>query len=363
MSNATGMYSAIADLPLRIHTCSATRNQSQTTGGFDRVTTTISLYGDGVVGRGEDVIYDPRAHREPQTTVEAFALTGTYTFDEFSSYLDSLNLFPGTTPDREADRHYRRWALESAGLDLALRQASKSLGDAVGRSYDPVDFVVSTTLGDPPSTDRVETLQEHDSDLAFKLDPVPAWTPDLISELASTGAVRILDFKGQYENVPVAQPPHPELYEQIVDAFPEALLEDPAVTDRTRPLFANVSSRVAWDHPVTGTETLEALPFETQHVNIKPSRFGSVASLFETIEYCETHGIQMYGGGQYELDVGRGQIQALASLYYPDSPNDVAPRAYNEPELPELTQTSPLEPPSEQSGLSWRPADGGQTPY
>jgi hypothetical protein len=37
----------------------------------------------------------------------------------------------------------------------------------------------------------------------------------------------------------------------------------------------------------------------------------------------------MYGGGQFELGVGRRQIQALASLFYADGPNDVAPSEYN----------------------------------
>jgi hypothetical protein len=37
----------------------------------------------------------------------------------------------------------------------------------------------------------------------------------------------------------------------------------------------------------------------------------------------------MYGGGMGELDVGRGQIQLLASLFHADGPNDVAPSGYN----------------------------------
>ena len=36
-------------------------------------------------------------------------------------------------------------------------------------------------------------------------------------------------------------------------------------------------------------------------------------------------GIEMYGGGQIELGVGRGQIQLLASLFHPDGVNDIAP--------------------------------------
>ena len=36
-------------------------------------------------------------------------------------------------------------------------------------------------------------------------------------------------------------------------------------------------------------------------------------------------GAGAYGGGQFELGPGRGQIQHLASLFHPDAPNDVAP--------------------------------------
>ena len=51
--------------------------------------------------------------------------------------------------------------------------------------------------------------------------------------------------------------------------------------------------------------------------------------LLECIEHCDANGIRLYGGGQFELDIGRRQIQTLASLFYPDGPNDVAPSEYN----------------------------------
>jgi hypothetical protein len=64
--------------------------------------------------------------------------------------------------------------------------------------------------------------------------------------------------------------------------------------------------------------------------------------LFGAIDHCEANGIAMYGGGQFELGVGRRQIQTLAAVFYADAPNDVAPSDYNEgtsrPGLP----TSPL---------------------
>jgi hypothetical protein len=58
----------------------------------------------------------------------------------------------------------------------------------------------------------------------------------------------------------------------------------------------------------------------------------------------------MYGGGQYELGPGRPQIQRLASVFYPEGPNDVAPSVYNEGEPREGLPQSPL-PAPEGSGF------------
>ena len=60
---------------------------------------------------------------------------------------------------------------------------------------------------------------------------------------------------------------------------------------------------------------------------------------------------RVYGGGQFELGQGRGQIQHLASLFHAGTPNDVAPKEYNEggprPGLPQ----SPLPPASTEPGF------------
>ena len=79
-----------------------------------------------------------------------------------------------------------------------------------------------------------------------------------------------------------------------------------------------------------------------RHLNIKPSRFGPLSRLFECIDACLERGIELYGGGQFELGVGRGQIQEIASLFYPDTPNDVAPSVYNAPEPVAGLPQSPL---------------------
>jgi hypothetical protein len=91
-------------------------------------------------------------------------------------------------------------------------------------------------------------------------------------------------------------------------------------------------------------------------VNIKPSRFGPLSELFGAYDYCDEQGIGAYGGGQTELGVGRGHIQYLASVFHPDTPNDVAPSGYNDPDQatkPGLPN-SPLQPDLDEVGFRWK---------
>ncbi|MFB6281618.1 MAG: hypothetical protein ABEH40_06335, partial [Haloferacaceae archaeon] len=133
------LYDRLADLPLVVEGESRARRERDTSSGFTRVTTVVSLAGDGAVGRGEDVSYDAPDH-DRLAAAPPFDLAGEYTFDEFSARLDGIDLFP-EPPERAASRHYRRWAYESAALDLALRQADTDLAAALGRQRDPVRFV------------------------------------------------------------------------------------------------------------------------------------------------------------------------------------------------------------------------------
>ena len=350
-------YDAIAELPVRIDSVEYSRRQRATTSGFTRVSTIIQLHGDAETGRGEDVTYETADHDALQEAAQSFDLAGAWTVDSLSAHLEGADLFHGHTPDQEAFRNYRQWGFESAALDLALRQADTDLAGALDRSYDPVEFIVSTRLGSPPSTERIETLLDRDRNLEFKLDPTDEWDADLIDAVAATDRVRILDLKGHYEGTEVDQAPDSALYKQLLEAFPEAVIEDPALTDDTEPLFDGHRDRVSWDAPIHGVEDVKSLPFAPEWLNIKPSRFGSIESLFETIEYCFDHGIEMYGGGQFELDVGREQLHVIASLFYPDAPNDVAPGAYNVPALADDLPPSPLSPPDPVAGFRWSTTD------
>ena len=346
------LFEQVADLSVTIEEWELGARERDTSSGFTRKTTTVTLAGAGHAGKGEDVTYENEEHDRLLEAAD-FELAGVYTVASFSEALSTIDLFPAGPPDEERFRHYRRWAFESAALDLALRQNDLTLAEALDRAYDPVRFVASMRLGEPPSTDRVNTLLDHVPEIELKLDPTPAWSLDLIDELASTDQVRILDLKAGYEGTEVDTEVDPVLYRTLLSAFPAAVIEDPGVTGETRSMLAEARDRLSWDLPIEGLVDLDALPWEPQWINIKPSRFGTVKSLFETVAYCLENDIRMYGGGQFELGVGRGQIQALASVFYPEGPNDIAPGVYNEPEVPETLPSSPLRPPEDQAGFRW----------
>jgi hypothetical protein len=344
----------LASLELDVTDATLRAHERETSSGFSRTTTVVELHGPAGVGRGEDVTYEAADHeRFRERGLDGFDLEGSYTIAAFSSHVGAQDLFSGGEPEQSVFRNYRRWAFESAALDLALTQAETDLATALDRSFDPVHFVVSTRLGDSPSADRVLAFLDRDPTLEFKLDPTSEWKSDLVDRLAQTDAVRTLDLKGQYSGTEVDQPADPVLYELVLEGFPDALVEDPALTDETRTIVEPHVERVAWDYPITGLDSIRELPWEPHWINIKPSRFGSIESLFETIAYCLERDIQLYGGGQFELGVGRSHLHALASLFYPDAPNDVAPRGYNDPEPGVDLPGSPLVPVDEQVGLGW----------
>jgi len=345
-------YERIADLTVTVESVSRRRYTGATTSGFERTSTEYRLVGDGVTGRGEDVTYETADH-DALAGTDPIDLEGEWTIAELSAHLDDVDLFAAKPPTQEYFRNYRRWAVESAALDLALRQREESLGEFLDVEPDPVRFVVSTRLGEPPSTDRVEELLALDEDLEFKLDPTPDWPDEAFVTLRETGAVRILDLKGWYEGTDVDVEADPELYRDVFAAFPTAVVEDAAFTPETRPLVEPQADRLSFDYPIDSVESLESLPVEPGWCNIKPSRFGTLESLFETIEYCQNNGIQLYGGGQFELASGRTAIQALAALFYPDGPNDIAPRPFNDPDASPPYPTSPLRPDHDAVGFEF----------
>ncbi|MFB6104760.1 MAG: hypothetical protein ABEJ57_06735 [Halobacteriaceae archaeon] len=341
-----GQYETVADLSLSITTTDRTRQSLATAAGFDRVTTTVTLGGDGTTGRGEDVTYDTDAHAAwaDAPSLEN-TLAGDWTLDSFCSHLDGVDLFPTRDPPGPSARRYRRWALESAALDLALTQADHTLATVFDREAAPTRFVVSSRVTDGDTT-RVQALLDTHPDTRFKLDATAAWRPAVVEDLAATGAVDVIDLKGQYTDPDVREPIDPVLYDRVISGFPDAIIEDPGVDDTVEELLAAHRDRLSWDAPITGIDTIEDRPWPPTWLNVKPSRFGTLQTLFGVLEYADRHDIRLYGGGQFELGIGRRQIQALAAVFYPDAPNDIAPTQYHAPTVRTDAPTSPLPPPS-----------------
>ena len=345
-------YDALAGLPLEVEHYALEPLEQDVSSDFTRRTTVIRLRGGGEEGVGEDVTYDANEHELLERAGPVHDLAGRYTFDSFSELLGSLDLFPSGTPKFPEWRLYRRWAFESAALDLALRQGGRSLADALGRAAAPVRYVVSLRLGEPASLGPVQRRLELYPEMRFKLDPTSSWTPALVDELAALACVDIVDLKGAYRGTIVDQPADAELYRLVAEGFPAAWIEDPDLThpDTARAL-ERYHDRITWDAPIHSVEDIEALPFPPRTINVKPSRIGSVRKLLEVYDHCADRGIGAYGGGQFELGPGRSQIQHLAAIFHPDGPNDVAPVGFHDSQPGRGLPTSPLPPPKGEAGF------------
>jgi L-alanine-DL-glutamate epimerase-like enolase superfamily enzyme len=313
------LWDALAGLEVHVGDYVLQRREQPVPSGWTRVTTTVVLRGGGEQGEGEDVTYTPEDHDGFPAREQ---LAGNWTLDGFSRRIGELELWH-EEPSMSASRDYRRWAFDSAALDLGLRQAGRSLGDLVGRAYRPVRFVASTRAD-------IEPYLALNPELEFKLDVEEDWDRERMGRLAALDRVRVLDLKAYYRGTSVDLAPDPALYRAVAEAFPAAVIEDPWLEDGCREALRGAEDRISFDAPVHSLDDLDRLPLTPHWLNVKPSRFGTVQKLLACVDACEERGIRMYGGGQFELGPGRRQIQRLASLFYADGPNDVAPSEYNE---------------------------------
>lgn len=345
------MYEKIAKLPLTIGHYTLEPHILTVVGGMERHTTVVQLHGKNLAGEGEDVTYETPDQTKFQEAGTRIDFTHVKTLGEFCDTVTGLDLFPDMPPTQETSRRYRRWAFESAALDLALKQSNISLAQALDRQPKPVHFVVSQRLGDPSSIDLLQARLDQYPNLRFKLDLANDWTDNLIQQLVATKAIDTVDFKSFYKGTPVDIQTDPALYKKVLNAFPGTWIEDPEVSDETRKILEPHAARITWDAPLHTAEDILNMPFRPKMINVKPSRFGSIKELSKVYELCEKEGIGMYGGGQFELSVGRGQIQYLASLFHPDTPNDVSPAVYHLDQLPQNIPSMTLTPVIDRAGF------------
>jgi L-alanine-DL-glutamate epimerase-like enolase superfamily enzyme len=346
------LWPRLAHLPLVVGGWEYGRLHAVLAYGVERVTTQVRLVGAGVDGLGEDV----SVFREDGTALHearpALPLEGEWTLAGFCAHLAGLELWP-KPPEWDVALRCRNWAFESAALDLALRQAGRSLHDVLGLEPQPVRFVNSLGLGEVPSIEPVRRRLARSPGVRFKLDAEATWAPALVDEVAATGAVDTIDFKGQY-GLEVKDPQAlGALYDHVLAAFPHAYLEDPHDLPEIAQRLGDHLERVSYDAPIHSAEDIGATPLAARVVNVKPARIGSLRALLEVYARCARERRPMYGGGLGELGVGRGQIELLAALFHPDAPNDVAPSAYNEDDPPGSLPASPLAPRPEATGFRW----------
>ena len=312
----------------------------------------MRLVGAGADGLGEDVSVFRGDGTALHETRPSLPLEGEWTLAAFCDHLLTLQLWP-EPPEWEGALRFRSWAFESAALDLALRQAGRSLHEVLGLEPQPVRFVNSLGLGKEPSIEPLRRRLARSPGVRFKLDAEATWAPALVDEVAATSAVDTIDLKGQY-GFEVKDPEAlGALYDHVLAAFPDAYLEDPHDLPEITERLADHLDRVSYDAPIRSAEDIGATPLAARAVNVKPSRIGSLGALFEVYARCARERRPMYGGGMGELGVGRGQIELLAALFHADAPNDVAPSAYNEDNPPGELPASPLAPRPEATGFRW----------
>lgn len=334
---------AIFELPLVVE-----RYETELlTSEYERETMQLHLLGAGEEGLGEDVSAFGIEGLPPYSEPPELALEGEWTVGSFCAHIAAQGLW-AEEPAWEGFHRFRRWAFESAALDLALRQGGRSLPSLLGREPRPLRFVNSLGLGDPPSFETLHSRLALYPELRFKVDADARWSEELIDALAACGAVEIVDFKGRYGLEVADEAALATMYARVLERVPDVLFEDPHDIPAIADLMASHADRISFDAPIHEVADIGSL----RTINVKPSRIGSLASLFAIYAHCEANGIAMYSGGMGELGVGRGQTQLLSSMFHPDAPNDIAPSAYNERALADGLPSSPLPAPVP-AGFRW----------
>lgn len=341
---AIKLLEAINNLSVTIESVST--HQLSLQGGMKRIRTIVELHGKSQSGCGEDIAYFTDTQNALPAALKAAEskLVGTWTIKSFSDMLDTgLTLDLPNPPSWDDKSGYHRWAIESAVLDLALRQANTNLAELIGVSWNPLRTSLSMGLSEDNPKKKLEAWLERDPNISFKLDVSTWWDKDLITALASLGsnAISTIDFKALYKGSWADNDYPPQMYTDVAQLLPQVLIEDADLTQANREALGSIGlSRLSWDFPITCPEDIPGLSTSTTKVsdlrpaaiNIKPSRFGSLSALLKTIDLCDKNNIPCYSGGQFELGVGRTQVQSISSLCFPTAANDCAPVMFHQAE-------------------------------
>ena len=378
------LLAAFEALPIEVAEVQVRGMQLKTANGWERRTTVFEMRGpEGLCGLGEDVTYAAEDHDEVQAgAIDLAGLRGCWSLGALWDRIQAGEWF-ARAPSEAKALGYRRCALETATLELALAQAGVSMESLAARfgaiASPELAFCVSLSL-DGAHFERIEAVLERVPEARFKLDYAAGWNAATLERLVAletssassvnTGPrIAVVDFKGFYRGAFRGPEPSAEGYLQVAEALPHALLEDPWLgaddwadaqggarsakahnlaamrLGGSQPIaraLAQHVDRITWDAPLTGLDVLERLDVLPRTINIKPSRFGGVRETLRVLAFAQDKRLALYVGGQFELGPGRDWLQRLARLACPNGPNDCAPTVYNKLELPGALPPSPL---------------------
>ena len=206
-------------------------------------------------------------------------------------------------------------AVETALLDLWLKERNLSLGEFLGAVRDRVDCGVS--VGIPSSIeDLIQEVGQYVEQgyRRIKLKVEPGWDLDALR------AVRI-EWPGVPLQVDANQAYRRSDAEHLArfDEFDLLLIEQPLPEDDIlghKLISSVVSTPICLDESILSVDSAEgAIEFgATTIVNIKPGRVGGFLTARDIHDLCVEKEIPVWCGGMLETGVGRAANIALAAL-------------------------------------------------
>jgi hypothetical protein len=320
---------ALADrleaLPVRVEAATAATGEAALAdypGGL-RPTSTIRIGGAGEVGLGENVAFTGEAHAAFVALAHGLerqlrAAGGGLMVKEAMSLLERAATgepAEGRAPaqaSQAAIRRYARAAVEAALIDLGLRQAGLGIGALAGVAEARLRVVVSFDGGSDP-VGHIARLRAAGWWGALKLDVDPGWSGPIRRALAAEAGLAVLDFKGRGDGA---------LVRDLSGRSPATIFEDPPSTEGHR--------NCARDAPVVDVDAAAAALARGEALNLKAPRMGGPLAALRALDLARNTAapagaLRTYWGGMFEVGAGRRQARALAALFCPDAPNDLAP--------------------------------------
>ena len=167
-----------------------------------------------------------------------------------------------------AYHEYRRWAIESAALDLALRQAGMSLHGVAGARAAPA------ALRRLPADRRLRAARcsiasRPTATSATRSTTRRSWSPELIAELAATGAVDVDRLQGRLQGHDRRRRHRSRGLRALRRGLPGRLARGSRPHRRGRPPRCSQPhrDRITWDAPIHKVADLERFGFAPKCCN------------------------------------------------------------------------------------------------